>query len=39
MNDFTPETILLLTILSGLIAIFYGYITGRYILNSNPGNK
>ena len=39
MNDFSPETILLLTILSGLIAILYGYITGRYILNSNPGNK
>ena len=39
MNDFSPESILLLTILSGLIAILYGYITGRYILNSNPGNK
>ena len=35
----SPENILLLTILSGLIAILYGYITGKQILNLNSGNK
>ena len=39
MNNISPDYILLLTILSGLIAILYGYITGKQILNSNSGNK
>ena len=39
MNNISPDYILLLTILSGLIAILYGYITGKQILNLNSGNK
>ena len=35
----SPENILILTIFSGLIAILYGFITGREILKANPGNK
>ena len=39
MNYLTAETILILTILAGLLSILYGYITGKEILKSNPGNK
>ncbi len=37
--NLSPNLILLLTILSGLIAIFYGYFTGKQILSFSPGNK
>ena len=33
------ETILGYTILAGLLSIVYGFITGKNILNSNPGNE
>ena len=39
MNYLTAETILILTILAGLLSILYGYITAKEILKSNPGNK
>ena len=39
MNNTSPDYILLLTILSGLLAILYGYITGKQILKSKSGNK
>jgi len=39
MNNISQHYILLLIILSGLVAILYGYITGKQILNSNSGNK
>ncbi len=39
MNNLISEKVLLLTILSGFIAIIYGYITGKQILNSSSGNK
>ena len=39
MNDLSPDYILLLIILSGFVAILYGYITRKQILNSNSGNK
>ena len=39
MNDLSPDYILLLTNLSGFVAIMYGYITRRQILNSDSGNK
>ena len=39
MNDLLPENILLLVIISGLIAILYGYFTGRHVLSFSPGNK
>ena len=32
------ETILIYIILTGLVAIIYGFITGKQILNSSPGN-
>ena len=32
------ETILGYTILAGLLSIVYGFITGKYILNSSAGN-
>ena len=31
--------ILYLIILSGLIAILYGYIVGKQIISASPGNK
>ena len=39
MNDLSPNYILLLIILCGFIAILYGYITGKQILNSSSGNQ
>ena len=33
------ETILGYTILAGLLSIVYGFITGKNILNSSPGNS
>jgi len=39
MNNLSPDFILLLIILSGFLALFYGYITRKQILNSEPGNK
>ena len=39
MTNISPENILLLAILSGLIAILYGYITAKQILSANSGNK
>ena len=38
MNS-TIETILLYTIGAGLLSIVYGYLTGKNILNSSPGNS
>ena len=38
MNSFI-ETILLYTIATGLLSIVYGYITGKNILSSSPGNS
>ena len=35
----STETILIYTIISGLLAIVYGYFTGKNILNSSPGNS
>ena len=35
----TIETILLYTILAGLLSIVYGYFTGKNILNSSAGNS
>ncbi len=37
--DLSVETILLYTILAGIISVVYGYFTGRHILNSSPGNS
>ena len=34
-----PENILICTIFAGLIAILYGFITGKQILSASPGNK
>ena len=34
----TVETILLYTIVAGLLSIVYGFFTGKNILNSSPGN-
>ena len=39
MNYLTAETILIYTIVAGLLSILYGYITGKQILKANPGNK
>ena len=35
----SPENILICTIFAGLIAILYGFITGKQILSASPGNK
>ena len=35
----SAETILIYTIIAGLLAIVYGYFTGKNILNSSPGNS
>ena len=35
----TAETILLYTIVAGLLSIVYGYLTGKNILNSSAGNS
>jgi len=37
--DLSVETILIYTILSGILSIIYGYFTGKHILNSSPGNS
>jgi len=39
MNSLTPNFILLLIILSGFLALLYGYITRKQILSSESGNK
>ena len=39
MNNLSPDFILLLIILSGFLALLYGYITRKQILNSASGNK
>ena len=39
MNYLTAEIFLIYTIIAGLLSILYGYITGKQILNANPGNK
>ena len=36
--DTSTETILIYIIIAGLIALFYGYFTGKNILNLSPGN-
>jgi len=33
------ETILIYTILAGILSLIYGYFTGKHILNSSPGNS
>ena len=38
MND-TVETILLYTIVAGLLSIVYGFLTGENILYLSPGNS
>jgi K(+)-stimulated pyrophosphate-energized sodium pump len=37
--NLSVENILLYTIFAGIISLVYGYFTGKYILNSSPGNK
>jgi len=39
MKNLSPDFILLLIILSGFLALLYGYITRKQILNSESGNK
>jgi K(+)-stimulated pyrophosphate-energized sodium pump len=39
MNNLSPDYILLLIILSGFLALLYGYITRKQILKSESGNK
>ena len=39
MLNISAQNILLLVILSGFIAILYGYITGKQILEADSGNK
>jgi len=39
MNNLSPDFILQLIILSGFLALLYGYITRKQILNSESGNK
>ena len=39
MNNLSPGFILLLIILSGFLALLYGYIARKQILNSESGNK
>jgi len=39
MNNLTPDFILQLVILSGFLALLYGYIVRKQILNSKSGNK
>ena len=39
MNNLSPNFILLLIILSGFLALLYGYITRKQILNAESGNK
>ena len=37
--DNSTETILIYTILAGLLSLIYGFFTGKNILNSSPGNS
>jgi len=37
--DLSVETILIYTILAGILSVIYGYFTGKHILNSSPGNS
>ena len=37
--DLSIETILIYTILAGILSVLYGYFTGKHILNSSPGNS
>ena len=37
--NITAETILIYTIVAGLLSIVYGYLTGKNILNSSAGNS
>ena len=39
MNYLNAESILIFSILAGLLSIIYGYVTGKQILNASPGNK
>ena len=39
MNNLAPDFILLVIILCGFLALLYGYITRRQIMNSATGNK
>ena len=39
MNNSSPDFILLLIILCGFLALLYGYITRKQILNAKSGNK
>ena len=36
--DLSVETILIYTILAGILSVAYGYFTGKHILSSSPGN-
>ncbi len=37
--NLSVETILIYTILAGILSVLYGYFTGKQILNSSPGNS
>ena len=37
--DTFSETILIYTILAGLLSVVYGFLTGKNILNSSSGNS
>tara|TARA_Y100000590_G_scaffold10184_1_gene12512 strand:+ start:1227 stop:3332 length:2106 start_codon:yes stop_codon:yes gene_type:complete len=37
--NLSVETILIYTILAGILSLLYGYFTGKQILNSSPGNS
>ena len=37
--NFSVETILLYTILAGILSLVYGYFTGKHILKSSAGNS
>jgi K(+)-stimulated pyrophosphate-energized sodium pump len=37
--DLSVETILIYTILAGILSIVYGYFTGKHILSASPGNS
>ena len=39
MNYLTAETILVYTILAGLLSIIYAYLISKQVLSANPGNK
>ena len=37
--NLSVETILLYTILAGILSLVYGYLTGKHILKSSTGNS